>query len=68
MENELKCMKHNLNYAFGKVEVEVWQLNCPLCAKEEIDALKVEAIEMRRHRDLLLRCIDLKQLVERHGA
>ena len=66
MDLEYRCAKHNFKFGFDRPSdgTEPATLLCPLCAKERIDAWHKQTMELREHRDLLLRVIDLKQLVQ----
>ena len=66
MELEFTCTKHNFRFGFDRPKdgIEPATLDCPLCSKELIDKWAKQAKELREHRDLLLRAIDLKQLVQ----
>lgn len=66
MDLEFTCTKHNFNFGFDRPAdgTEPATLLCPLCAKERLDGWVKQAKELREHRDLLLRAIDLKQLVQ----
>lgn len=69
MEIELICTKHDFKFGFNRhPSVEPAELRCPICAEELIDAWVKQAGELREHRDLLLKAIDLKQLLQRAGA
>lgn len=69
MKHELLCTKHNFEFGFGEPPdgAEVALLPCPLCAKEEIEALTVELTEVTQHRGILLDAIDLKRTVRRQN-
>lgn len=64
-EYGFKCTLHNLRYAFDRHDsVDPALLRCPVCAHER-EAKKDAAMqEMREHRSLLLKAIDLKRLVQ----
>lgn len=68
------CTKHNYRYAMDRPAkpLDVAWLGCPICNYEERGALRLKVAELEDHRDLLLKAIDLKQLIqplkeENHG-
>lgn len=64
-EYGFKCLLHNLRYGFdGHDSVESALLRCPVCAHEREAKKDAVMQELREHRDLLLRVIDLKKLVQ----
>jgi len=64
-EYGFKCTLHNLRYAFDKpATVDPALLRCPVCASEREARKDVVMQELREHRDLLLKAIDLKRLVQ----
>jgi hypothetical protein len=73
MSNSLQtilCTKHNLRFAFDADRVkalgqEPALMSCPMCARDMLDRLVAESIELVEHRDLLLKAIDLNALRQR---
>lgn len=64
-----KCTTHNLRYALDRSDtMDVSLLRCPLCAYEREVRKDAAARELREQRDLLLRAIDLKRLVQPDDA
>jgi len=64
-ERSFRCTRHNLRYAFDDHEsVDHALLICPVCAHEREAKKDVAMRELREHRDLLLKAIDLKRLVQ----
>lgn len=66
---EFKCTKHNLRFAFDDYPgVDYALFRCPVCAHER-EAIKDALVEeLTAHRNLLLKVIDLKQLIQPTGA
>lgn len=60
------CTKHNFRYAFDRppLPIAVAHLTCPICVRKELEEAYDKLNEARAHRDLLLKCIDLKQLIQ----
>lgn len=59
------CTLHKLRYAFDRHDsVDAALLRCPVCAHEREIRKDAAMQELREHRDLLLRAIDLKRLVQ----
>ena len=66
MKRSFRCTVHNFNFGFeGELPdgVDAALLQCPLCARADIVKLKSKVTDLSEHRDLLLRVIDLKQLI-----
>lgn len=68
---QVLCTVHNLEFAFddervralGKVPAVIGR--CPVCSHEEFQAMAEKLEEVREHRRLLLKAINLKKLTER---
>lgn len=65
---KIKCTKHDLLFAFDTDRIRALGLepalmNCPVCALETRDRLIDQAAQLKDHRDLLLKAIDLKALL-----
>jgi hypothetical protein len=59
------CTLHNVHYAFDRHHsVDPALLRCPVCAHEREVKKDAAMKELREHRDLLLKAIDLKRLVQ----
>lgn len=67
---EMKCTRHNLAFAFDAEGVrdlgaEPALMGCPLCDRIKLDQLTKEVGELRGQRDVLLKAIDLKALLQK---
>lgn len=64
-EFSFRCTLHNVRYAFDRHgTVDAALLRCPVCAHEREVKKDAAMKELREHRDLLLKAIDLKRLVQ----
>lgn len=64
-DRNFRCTLHNLRFAFdNQTMVDYAVLRCPLCAHEREAKKDAVMKELREHRDLLLKAIDLKRLVQ----
>lgn len=66
---DMKCTRHDLRFSVDRERVrelgtEPALMGCPLCDRLRIDQLAAELDKVRAHRDVLLRAIDLKALLE----
>lgn len=59
--NEFICTVHNMH--FGVDRKAAPGIGCPVCAREELNAMRGKLDEAERHRDLLLSVIEIKKTV-----
>lgn len=65
MDKEFLCTLHDFKFGFNdKPGVEAALMRCPLCMEATLTATERKLEEVTEHRDLLLRAIDIKQLVQ----
>jgi len=66
MQHEFICSIHNIKFGFSDLPdgESPALLRCPICTRKSLENLQASLLEMTRHRDLLLKAIDLKQLVQ----
>jgi hypothetical protein len=57
-----KCGSCNIRFSHDLTEV-VEHAMCPHCLKKQNEILREELVKIKRQRDALLECIDLKKLL-----
>lgn len=58
-----RCVLHNIEFSATVVAGDGYKVICPLCHFDEVGKLHRQLDEVRGHRDILLRAIEVKQTV-----
>jgi hypothetical protein len=58
-----RCTLHNINFSAETIVGDSYKVRCPLCHFDEVGKLCRQLDEVRGHRDMLIRAIEIKQTI-----